>query len=347
MRHPFFNILLASLVLFGCCSVAFAENPENASRHAAGAYASATFGNGEAYGEGTTGDKKMKGRAFEVRFGKTSELQVFSDTGFRNRLRFDVVHYNEGHPDNNHRDGFALQTVYGTPLTRALGAEIGIGPYFSMNTTKVMEFERNEQHLGLLVSVAALLHLDRWSPGAHLRFALNHVTMPGAHSSNALLIGLGKHFPGVPAQVSDAQGKGPLWLGLSAGNAKTNHGGTKAVTGFSIEAKKYYGQWAASVIGIVEGDDEVRVDRKGVGIQGWFVQPLDRNWTASAGIGPYLGTNKRGSDDPELHGLFTLQLDRAVDKTWKVFASFSRVTDFSEKNDRDLGRLGIMRQWGG
>lgn len=41
------------------------------------AYASATLGNGVAYGEGTTGDRSMKWRAFEFRFGKEINVPAF------------------------------------------------------------------------------------------------------------------------------------------------------------------------------------------------------------------------------------------------------------------------------
>jgi hypothetical protein len=96
----------------------------------------------------------------------------------------------------------------------------------------------------------------------------------------------------------------------------------------------------------MEGDDDVRVHRKGVAIQGWFIQPLSENWAASAGIGPYVATNQRGSDNFQLHGLITLQVERFITNKWKGLVSFSRVATFTEENDRDLFRIGLMRQFG-
>jgi hypothetical protein len=162
-----------------------------------------------------------------------------------------------------------------------------------------------------------------------------------------LLVGLGKYFDPVPSYMMNESYDDPVWLGVAAVKSKTNHGGTQTAYGFSVEAKRYYGQWAASIIGIVEGDDEVRLDRNGIGVQGWFVQPLNGKWTASAGVGPYLARNKRGSGDAQAYGIFTIQLDRTIGKTWKAFASFSRTTDFSGQNDRDLIRAGIMARLGG
>ncbi|MDP3609349.1 MAG: hypothetical protein Q8R74_09790 [Methylophilus sp.] len=314
------------------------------------AYASATLGNGVAYGKGTIGDKSMEWRAFELRFGKEINIPAFiSEKLFLKdeKFRFDFIHYNEWHPDNNRRDGFSAQMVYRKPLSRKLNLELGVGPYFSMNTTTIGGVEINDAKLGALLSIATLVDLERFSPGLHMRYALNHVTMPGAHSSIALLVGVGKNFDQVPARMQSESSGNPIWLGVAAGISQTNHGGSEPAPGFSVEAKKYYGShWGTSIAGLIEGDDDVRVHRNGVAVQGWFVQPLDENWAASAGIGPYVATNKRGSGNLQLHGLISLQVERFVGKKWKGFVSFSRVVTFTEKNDRDLFRIGVMRQFG-
>ena len=91
------------------------------------AYAAGTYGNGKIDGENTTGEKKL-GWAFEVRFGKEIDIpglgsgKLFSAD---EKFRVDIVHYNEGHPDNNHRDGFAVQGVYNKPLSKTFSAELG------------------------------------------------------------------------------------------------------------------------------------------------------------------------------------------------------------------------------
>ncbi len=306
------------------------------------AYASAILGSGFAYGEGVVGDRAMEGRTFEFRFGKEISVPAFLDEKFR----FDFIHFNEGHPDNNHRDGFAGQFVYRKPFNQKLNFEFGLGPYFSMNTTTIKGVEINDTKLGALLSIAALVDIERYSPGLHMRIALNHVTMPGAHSSVALLVGVGKYFDQVPTSRQLESSGNPTWLGVTAGVSQTNHTVAEPSTGFSAELKKYYGsQWGASISGIIEGDDEVRVHRQGVAVQGWFVQPLSENWAASAGIGPYVATNKRGSGDLQLHGLITLQVERFIAPKWKGLVSFSRVVTFTEENDRDLFRIGVMRRF--
>ena len=348
------TLLTLSCVASAQDSTASQTSMTDASALASGhrAYASGTYGNGKINGGNATGDDQM-GWAFEVRFGTELDLpgsnagKLFSAD---EKFRVDVVHYNEGHPENHHRDGFALQAVYSKPLSQKFTAELGVGPYYSMDTSTRELKEYNKARLGVLASAAVLFDIDEFARGMHVRVALNHVEMPGAHASNALLVGVGKHF-GYPAgrtEPASTWSGEPLWLGAAGVHGQTNHGGTETSSGFSLEAKKHYGRWATSVSAIMEGDDEVRVDRKGVALQGWFVQPLTQNWTASAGFGPYIAANPRSnSDDYRLMALFSLQLDRAIGKDWTAFANFSRVNTFRQKNDRDLLRIGFMRSFGG
>ena len=260
--------------------------------------------------------------------------------------RVDVVHYNEGHPHNNHRDGFAVQLLYNRALSNTLTAEFGVGPYLSMNTTEINGTQLNDSNLGLLFSLALRIGLDQYAPGLHLRIGLNHVAMRDVHSSNALLIGVGKYFGETPPYSAGDSSGHPVWIGAAAGNSITNQAQTESARGFSVEAKQYRGRWAGSIAAILEGDDGARVDRRGIAAQGWYVQPLTEKWAVSAGIGPYFAQNKRESGNARVHGLITLQADRSISDTMKLFASFSRVKTFREKNDRDLFRIGLMKQFG-
>ena len=316
----------------------------------ASAYVSAMLGDGKAYGGNTSGDRNMQRRAVELRFGPEFDLSVFGMSSLISsgaKARVDFIHYNEGHPENNHRDGFGVQLVYSRPFHKRFTGEFGIGPYLSMNTTTIGGAEINDSNLGILSSLALRIGLDEYSPGLHVRISLNHVSMRNVHSSNAVLVGLGKTFNRLPSYASTGSNRiNPLWIGASAGRSITNHGGTESTNGSSVYVKQYYRQtWAASIAAIVEGDDRVRVDRRGVAVQGWFVQPLSEKWTVSAGLGPYVAHNERASNGTRVHGLITLQADRSLTNTVKVFASFSRVKTFMEKNDRDLFRIGLTKQF--
>ncbi len=318
--------------------------------HRSGAYVSGTIGNGQAHGGNTSGETSMKWRAFDVRFGRDIDPSFFTAKSLLSaseKIRVDFVHNNEGHPDNNHRDGFGIQLVYSNRFRNGLTAELGVGPYLSMNTTDIGGRQINDSNVGALVSLALRIGLDQYSPGLHFRIAVNHVAMRDVHSSSALLVGIGKYFNEVPAYAATGSARSPVWIVVAAGSSITNHGGTDDAFGFSIEARQFRGPWAASIAAIAEGDDDVRVDRRGIALQGWYVQPLTAKWSVSAGVGPYVATNDRESGNPRLLGLITLQADRAISKTLKVFASFSRVKTFREKNDRDLFRIGVMKQFGG
>jgi hypothetical protein len=344
------NLSLCLLLSLSVPLLSFAK--ENGKSSAPGAYASGSLGNGYAYGEGAEGDKSMKGRAFEVRFGRELDPSnfipevMFPEDG---KIRVDIFHYNEGHADNNHRDGFGSQIVIRKDINQIIKVEAGVGPYFSMNTTKIDGTEYDDPRLGALVTLAVLANMDRFSPGLHLRFAVNHVTMPGAVSTNGFMVGIGKDFDFLSNGHEEAASgsQDPVWFSVMAGDSKTNHGGTKATMGYAVEAKKYSteGPWAQSVSAIMEGDDGSRVDRQGVAYQGWFVQPVSENWTASAGIGPYAAKNSRESG-AEIDGLITIQVERSIGKNWKVFANFNRVASFRKNNDRDMGRIGISRKFG-
>jgi hypothetical protein len=315
-----------------------------------GAYVSGMFGNGRAYGGNTSGDKNMKWRALELRFGKDLDTSVLGIplTAGKEKIRVDFVHYNEGHPDNNHRDGFGAQLVYNNALTEDLTVEIGAGPHLTMNTTDIGGEQINDSNLGILLSLALRIELERYSPGLHMRIAVNRVAVPDVHSSTALLVGIGKYFSATPPYPTSGFSFTPVWIGVSASNAVTNQSDTEHTYGFAVEAKHYWGSWAASVAAIVEGDDDNRVDRSGIAAQAWFVQPLTEKWTVSAGFGPYFARNNRESPaSTRTLALISLQAERSISKTTKVFASFSRVATFTDRDDRDLFRIGLAKQFGG
>lgn len=190
-----------------------------------GAYASATFGSGRDDGtDSTNGNHSMQGRALELRFGKEfNPGQIFPDSVMEDgKVRVDVLYDNEGHPDNNHRDGFGMQVVLQKPVSPNIKAEVGVGPYVSMNTTVLNGIAYDDTRLGMMVTMAVLANMDRLSPGLSMRFAINHVVVPGAPSTNAYLVGLGKEFGHEDsARNSDATGDGnPVWIGVMGGDTK-------------------------------------------------------------------------------------------------------------------------------
>jgi hypothetical protein len=312
-----------------------------------GAYLSLGFGNGRMQGGDFEGNRAMRGRAFEVRAGR-SENEVFGGG------RIDFVHYNEGHPDNNHRDGFAVQWLAVRPLLAAWTGELGIGPYLSMNTTVVAGRQIDDAHWGLLLSGALRIPLDAplraLPPGTQLRIGLNYAYMPDAHRSIALLVGLGRQFGPTRPDPDTEPSAGPWWFGASAGNSITNMAGTNGARAAVLEARRYLGErfehWAVSTRFLLEGDDGARVDRRGVAAQLWYVQQVTPRFSMSAGMGPYVARNRRDNVDPTSGNLLiSFQAERALTHRTRVFLNFNRVKTFRDTDDRDLFQLGVSTRF--
>lgn len=313
-------------------------------------YAAASMGNGVIRGEGATGHRTMRWRAGEIRLGHTFDPFGLVGNGYVDAAeapRVDIIYINEGHPDNNHRDGYAAQMVFRKNFHSTWGVEFGIGPYFSMNRTTVDNVESNDIRTGALMSVALIGRLDAYSQGLQWRLGYNHVAISGAPNSSVIMLGIGKEIGATRSSTPGGVSNGhPLWLGASYGFAQTNHSGPGYRRSYSLEAKQYYGQFAVSLSGVDEGNDGVRVDRRGIAAQAWYVQPFSQNWSISAGAGPYFARNKLDSDRNSVNGLLSIQLDRNLGKDWKVFTNFARVVTFTEKNDADLVTIGFMRRFG-
>ncbi|MBA5687237.1 hypothetical protein [Rugamonas apoptosis] len=306
-----------------------------------GAYASFTFGNGRISGNDAGDDKLMRWRPFEIRLGH--DLPLFgAGTGVAtSTLRFDIVHYNEGHPDNNHRDGFAGQLIYSSKLSSALTAEIGTGVYSSMNTTTIRSVQYDSARRGTLSTVALLVTPASMAP-AHIRVALNHASMPDTFHSDSLQFGVGRHFTDPPPYASEVQPGERVWLGGAWGRAITNMSGTNWASGGAIQARRDFGDLSASASYLHEGDDGTRVDRQGEALQVWLVQPLVPMVTASFGVGPYFARNRYDDNQFRVHGLFTLHFDYALTGKTKLYYSFSRVKTYAQMNDRDLHHVGVL-----
>jgi hypothetical protein len=326
-----------------CALLLGASAALQAQPQANGAYLSLGFGNGRMEGGDVEGDRSMGGRALEIRAGR-SEQDVFGGG------RIDFVHYNEGHPDNNHRDGFAVQWLAVRPRGATWAGELGIGPYLSMNTTVAAGRQIDDAHWGILLSGALRIPLGAFPPGTHLRVGLNYVYMPDAHRSVAMLAGLGRQFgPGHPDRDTEP-GAGPWWFGASVGNSITNMAGTDGARAAVLEARKYLGErfehWAVSTRFLLEGDDGARVDRRGVAAQLWYVQQVTPRFAMSAGIGPYIATNRRDNVDPVSGNLLiSFQAERALTRQTRVFLNFNRVKTFRDTDDRDLFQVGVSKRF--
>jgi hypothetical protein len=344
---------LAALLL--CCSGALqaqeaapAPGSGNPGGDEHGAYLSLGFGDGRTSGGNSGGDagggsRWMGRRAFEARAGRDEPTRLGPG-------RIDFVHYNEGHPDNNHRDGFALQWVGVRPLGSTFMGELGIGPYLSMNTTSVGGTQIDDSNWGVLLSIALRLPLETLPAGTHLRLGLNHALIPGAHRSTALILGIGRQFGPAQPRPDTEPVTGPWWFGASVGRSITNLDGTDGANAATLEARKYLDEslahWAVSGKLVFEGDDNTRVDRDGVAGQVWYVQQVTPRLAVSTGIGPYLARNDRDEDHKtRANLLISFQAERALSRQIRAFVNFNRVKTFRQTNDRDLFQVGLLKRF--
>jgi hypothetical protein len=307
-----------------------------------GTYLSAQHGGGRIEGGRAVGNRWMRSRAGEVRIGRP--LNGAADS------RIDVVYYNEGHPDNNHRDGFALQWAGVWRLDERFSGEFGIGPYLSMNTTFLDGRQLDDTRWGLLFSAALRVRLFSAPEGTYLRLGVNHAQIPGVHRSDALMLGLARQF-GPVAQPAIGEATSALWLGVSAGAAVTSMPGTATgrvtVLDAGRDLDRGAAHWAWSARFLFEGSDGSRVDRRGLAGQLRYVQEVTPGFSMSAGIGPYLARNRReaGGNGAPVRGnlLISLQAERALSRDTRVFFDFGRVKTFLRMDDRDLFLVGLRK----
>jgi hypothetical protein len=272
-----------------------------------GAYLSLAFGNGRIHGGNASGNTWMRGRTFEVRAGRQQHDLFGLTLPSAWTMRVDFVHYNEGHPDNNHRDGFALQWLNVARISHAWTGEPG-------------------------------------PPGTHLRLGYNHVAMRTVHRSDALVLGFGRQF-GAAEPAPDVVPDGHLWLGGTFGTSITNMAGTHGAHAGVLEARQYAERWGIGYKFLFEGDDGARVDRRGVAGQLWYEQPVTPRFSMSAGVGPYFAANRRDDNRTATNLLISFQAERALSGRTRAIINFNRIKTFRKTNDRDLFQVGLLRRF--
>jgi hypothetical protein len=311
-----------------------------------GAYLSLVFGNGRIHGGNAEGKRWMRGRTFEIRAGRQQRTLFGAPLPDSLSERIDFVHYNEGHPDNNHRDGFAVQWLAVRQLGARSAVELGVGPYLSMNTTVIDGRQIDDARVGALFSLAVRLPLGELPAGTHLRIGYNHVQMRNVHRSDALMIGIGRQFGRAEPDPETDPANGRTWFGASVGNSITNMAGTDGASAAVLEVRRYLGErlehWAVSGKFLFEGDDGARVDRRGAAAQLWYVQTVTPRFAMSAGLGPYVARNRRDDNITHANLLVTFQAEQALSRHARAFLNFNRVKTFRQTDDRDLFQLGLL-----
>ena len=326
------GFVLASL---SCVVAAQEDVQDDYGSYEHGTYFSATYGSARPGGEDLTW-------GFEVRFGKE-----FSDD---HNIRWDLVHFNEGHPETlGHRDGFGGQAVWSFETSPHLTAELGVGMALTLNSVELDGQKADVKEPAVLTTAALRYRLGR--SRNHIRVQMSRIVERSSHSTNLFLIGFGKEFPDATDELLTSLGRKETVFNVLFGNSITNSGGTESAFNVAIEVQRRLARhMAVSAVFLDQGDDQVRSDRVSIGSQVLRLIPLNANWTMSGGGGVLIGDNSRNArDDLELSGLFILRGERRLGESGKrrLYLDFTR--QFSEGDlepDGDLFRVGIGQKMG-
>lgn len=256
------------------------------------------------------------------------------------------VYTNDGHLENNHRDGFAVQGWYTWPLADRLELQAGTGPYASMNNTTQNGIRENVFRVGLFTTVAL-----KWHPfdsGWYLRSQLTNTLVPGSFNSNAILFGAGYDF--ISTTELERSNKLKADISVWGGTSRTTQLGTQK-SGGAVQIEAQYildrpSAWwqpaAYSVAFLSEGDTGL-IHRQGVPLQAWWRTPPD-TFTFSFGMGPYIAYDTYRDQPLTAMGILSIRAAYKVldmpSSTVEAAAMYTRVASFYNK-DQDIFMLGV------
>lgn len=279
---------------------------------------------------------RLKGTNY--RHAVTFTCGVNLSYGLTDWFAVNAVYLNEGHPENHHRDGFAIQpSLYKDFNNWRL--QLSAGPYYSMDTTRQTDGTvLNDRHLGVLSSVALKWHPNQadWYVG----LGYNNVWMRNKLNTNSVVLFLGTDMQKDGGSADSGDGS-KTKVGLWIGPGDTTNPGTKVKTAGQLEfALPLHDQWSYSIAGLYEGNTTL-ADRTGVMAQAWFDGKFD-NWTLSAGAGPYLARDALRDKATNLLAVASVRATYKLTRRTHVGFNFNRVISFYNK-DADIFMLGIQR----
>lgn len=247
-----------------------------------------------------------------------------------------LVYLNEGHPNNNYRDGFAVIGTGVVDFNQRIQLDFSVGPYFSMNTTRRNKQEYNDKRVGIYGSVAFIYYLI--PDGFFLKAQYNHVQMLNSFTTDSVMVGFGANFQNeLPSSFPTKDMQISYWLGTS----QTNRANLPLKMGHQLEFKHLINDAAAySVSYLYEGDNGL-VNRQGVVGQIWYVMPILTHWDISAGIGPYYNDDRHEiKNKKDFAGVISLEINYQLVSHLSTNLRFNRVVSFNDK-DQDMFMAGI------
>ncbi|MDG0817103.1 hypothetical protein [Bdellovibrio svalbardensis] len=250
-----------------------------------------------------------------------------------------IIYYNEGHPENNHRDGYAAMGWRKQDFNDKLSFEVGVGPYYSMNTTNIDGEQFNNKHIGALAAAAVLYHFQ--GSNISLRAQYNHAEASGSFRTDTILIGVQADLGRATHSRNSNGSSYPTEISMWVGPSHTTQSDAGIPTGYQAEVRTQVSDNIAySVDALSEGNSGLS-NRKGVAGQVWYVSPSKNDWRVEAGAGPYLAhDNAEGRNDNQLLAIVTIRVNKKVTKRLKLGISFNRVISGNDR-DQDMFLIGI------
>jgi len=261
---------------------------------------------------------------------------------------------NEGHFDNDHRDGQTVQFwLRERVFDPRLVLSAGIGPYFYYNTARASEgasYSDDHGWGGVLSASAKWYGRHRW----YYEMRVQRIIANASFDTTALLAGVGYQLerPASPGPVTDPTDVADK----TTGRELTVYVGQTIVNSFNSElglarAIEYrqgispHVDW--SVAWLHEGDARL-VRRNGILAELWLVRDfLEKRVALSAGAGMYIAIDQYRSDqmgeegDETVAAVVTASGSYRFGRHWLTRVSWNRiVTDYNRDTDAILIGLG-------
>lgn len=259
---------------------------------------------------------------------------------------------NEGHVQDNHRDGLALQYWRrGLFFDRRLSLAAGVGVYNYFDTIASVD---NKPYIdshgwGPIFSLSATWFTDE---RLFYQFRLNEILAPRSYNTFSAMFGIGY-------ELDAPKGHGSLAGGTSdsvpTGNEITAMAGWTEVNSlrspgafaYGVEYRHGFGRYIDGTISwINEGHTQFNT-RSGAAAQIWLRRSfLNDHLNLGVGAGPYYALDThRVKDGTDTGGgvslLLTMSAAYNISRHWTVRASWNRVmTSYNKDSDIYLGGVG-------
>jgi len=258
---------------------------------------------------------------------------------------------NDGHIQDNHRDGFALQYWRRASLfDRRLSLAAGVGVYNFFDTIAADDNKRYFDGHGWapILSVSATWYTDE---RFFYQLRINQVLATQSFKSTSVLFGVGYELD-APAQ------HGPLAGGtsnsVSSGNQLTAFAGRTEVNSLhspgaiaaGVEYRHGFGSYFDGTLSWIDEGHTTLNTRAGIAAQAWLRRSFfDDRLSLGVGVGPYYAVDThRVKDGTDTGGrvsiLVTMSAAYNLTKHWSARVSWNRVMTTYDK-DSDIYLAGI------